>query len=262
MLILTAGAGRTGVRWSNGLKKQVEFTPIRESDIIRITARSPSPEEAAAIANSYATLYSERNLEASRARSKAMREFLEAQATAKQRSLDSIEQSLQKYMKTAGVVSLDASANKLVEQLAEIESNRDASELEIATKSQMLAGYKQELATQEPNALRAINASDDSYIKLLQEQLAQLEVQRDVIIAQNPELTSDRAYSAKLKELENQIASLKANLQQRTKDYVAAVLPSGNPNAEGQAPFVGTLKEKIIENRDRALRASRPVGIS
>ena len=30
-------------------------------------------------------------------------------------------------MKTAGVVSLDASANKLVEQLAEIESNRDAS---------------------------------------------------------------------------------------------------------------------------------------
>ena len=63
-----------------------------------------------------------------------MREFLEGQAAAKQRSLDSIEQSLQKYMKTAGVVSLDAEANKLVEQLAEIEANRDAIELEIATK--------------------------------------------------------------------------------------------------------------------------------
>ncbi len=239
------------------LKKHVEFMPIRESDIIRITAESPSPEEAAAIANLYATLYSARNLEASRARSKAMREFLEAQATAKQRSLDSIEQSLQKYMRTAGVVSLDASATQLVEQLAEIEASRDAIELEIATKSKMLSGYKEELATQEPNALRAINASDDSYIKLFQEQLAQLEVQRDVIIAQNPELSSDRAYSDKLKELENQIASLRLTLQERTKDYVATVLPSVGPSADGQASFVGTLKEKIIQNQIElsALRA-------
>ena len=62
---------------------------------------------------------------------------------------------------------------------------------------------------------------------------------------------------SKLKELENQIASLKVNLQQRTKDYVASVLPTGSPNTEGQASFVGTLKEKIIETEIElsALRA-------
>lgn len=50
------------------LEKTVEFEPKRDSDIIKITAKSNQPREAALIANTFAETYYDRNLFASRTR--------------------------------------------------------------------------------------------------------------------------------------------------------------------------------------------------
>ena len=55
------------------LLQSVGFSPIRDSDIIKITAKSTEPREAALLANTYTEVYAERNLNASRLRSKAVR---------------------------------------------------------------------------------------------------------------------------------------------------------------------------------------------
>jgi hypothetical protein len=56
----------------------VDFDPVRESDIIRITAKSKSARESALLANVFAESYRDRNIYMSRAKSRSFREFLEA----------------------------------------------------------------------------------------------------------------------------------------------------------------------------------------
>ncbi len=229
------------------LLKVVAFAPIRESDIIRITAKSTNPTEAALLANMYTKMYAERNLNASRTRSRAVREFLQDQLTLKRKALDSSETSLQGYMRTAGMVSLDGQSNKVVQQLSALEATRDGIEVEIRSRTKTLASYRDELIKQEPSVAKTMGESSDAYIKLLQEKMAALEVQRDVVIAQNPTLAGQSIYSDKLREIDAQISSLKKNLQGKTQSFLKSISPGDGAGMSGA--FIAQIKQKIIEQQ-------------
>jgi len=229
------------------LHKVIDFSPIRESDIIKISARSTNPREAALLANVYAESYVERNLTTSRTRSRSVREFLQAQREARKRALDTTETALQAYMHSSGTVSLDDETKKIVEQLSQLEANRDAIQVEISSREKTLNSYKEELARQEPAVARSIGESNDSYVRLLQEQLAKLEVQRDVMIAQNPQMAGQRLYLDKLDETSKQIASLKEKLQSRTSEFMKSLVPS--LPGEGSAAYLAQTQQKIIEQQ-------------
>jgi capsular exopolysaccharide synthesis family protein len=225
----------------------VVFVPVRDSDIIKIIARSNNPQEVAILANAYTRVYVERNMNASRTRSRAVREFLEDQLQARKTSLDNAELSLQQYMKSSGIVSLDGESNKVVQQLAQLEATRDGLEVDIRSRSRALASYKEEIAKQEPSIAKNLGESSDAYIKMLQEKLASLEVQRDVVIAQNPALAGQSIYSEKLKEIDVQITSLKKNLQERTKEFLQSIGPG--EMVIGTAAYVIQIKQKVIEQQ-------------
>ena len=233
------------------LSQSTEFTPIKESDVIKISARSTDPREAALIANTYTDVYVERNLSLSRAKSRSVREFLQSQVAAKQRMLDSAESALRIYMQSTKTFSLDNETNKLVQQLAQLEATRDAADVEIKSRDQTLQSYKSELAVQEPAIARAIGESDDSYIRLLQEQLARLEVQRDFVLSQNPDIITQGNNTGQLKDVEAQIATLKRNLQARTQAYLTTLGPGDRSvgGNEGSALFLSQMKQKIIEQK-------------
>jgi capsular exopolysaccharide synthesis family protein len=231
------------------LMKVVEFTPIRETDVIKITTRSKDPREAALIANVYTEVYSVRNLNASRLHSKAVREFLQTQLQSKKGTLDETEKELQNYMRSSGVVSLDAAGSKVVEQLSQLEAQRDGIEVEKSSKQKTLLSYKEELAKLEPGSAQEMGDANDSYIRLLQEQIAKLEVQRDIIIAQNPEMVDQEIYSDKLKEINQQIGVLKKNLQARTQQFLGSMMPGTRGLGEGTGSFLAEARQKIIEQQ-------------
>jgi capsular exopolysaccharide synthesis family protein len=225
----------------------VMFVPIRDSDLIKITARSNDPQEAALIANTYTRVYAERNLNASRTRSRAVREFLQDQLQVRKSALDSSEAVLQNYMKSSGIVSLDGESNKVVQQLSSLEASRDALEVEIRSRQKTLESYREEIAKQEPSVARTLSESSDAYIKLLQEKLASLEVQRDIVIAQNPNLVGQTLYAEKLKEIDTQIASLKKTLKSKTEAFLSSLGP--NEPGIGSAAFVAQIKQKVVEQQ-------------
>ena len=231
------------------LSTAVEFTPVRESDIIKITARSTDPREAALIANVYTDIYTTRNLNASRLRSKSVREFLQDQLQSKKTTLDTTENDLQNYMRTSGVVSLDAEGNRVVEQLSQLEAQRDGIEVEKSSRQKTLSSYREELARLEPGSAKEMGDANDSYIRLLQDQIAKLEVQHDVVVAQNPELINQKIYSDKLAEINQQIEALKENLKIRTQQYLSSMMPGTRVQGEGTGSFLAEAKQKIIEQQ-------------
>lgn len=230
------------------IMQAMDFDPLRETDVIKITAQSPNATEAALLANLYSQAYFDRNIHTSRSKSRALREFLEAQVRDKRQSLDVSEQSLQDYMETQGIVSLDDESKKVIEQLAQLEANRDATEISLRSLSRTLLSYKEQFPQQEAGVARLIGEANDQYIRALQEQIAKLEVQRDVTVAQNPTIIGTQIYSEKLKEIDEQINALKTKLQRRTDEFIQT-LPAGKTvgNQSDPAGFLKQLKQNIVE---------------
>lgn len=231
------------------LRNAVDFEPVRDADVIKITARSSDASEAALLANTYAQSYYNRNLLSSRTRSSAVREFLDEQLKLRQEFLTTAEDSLQKYMKREGIVSVDDESKKVIEQLALLEAQRDAQEIEIRSSARTLSSYQEELAKVEPNVAQVIGEANDPYIRLLQEQIAQLEVKKDVTVAQNPSITGQTIYTDKLREIDNQIEALRGKLQKRTEEYLKSLIPGFAPGGGAADPsvYLSVLKAKVVE---------------
>ncbi len=232
------------------LEKAVTIESVPETDVITITAKSHQPEESALIANLYADVDYNRNLTISRSKSRSFREFLEGQVSDKRQALLAIEDSLRGYMRRRGIVSLDGESKKLIDQLARLEAQRDETDITIQAENKSLASYGEQVPQQEKEVARAIGEANDPYIRLLQEQLAKLEVQRDVTIAQNPTMSEKEIYSDRLKEVDTQIGALKEKLEKRTSEFLSGALPAtSNNSGSDPAGYLKQLKQKILETR-------------
>jgi tyrosine-protein kinase Etk/Wzc len=154
-------------------------------------------------------------------------------------------------MQRWGVVSLDEETRTLMDQMATLEAQRDANEIEIRSMLTTLASYKTQIDQQEKSIAKSIGEASDPYIRLLQEQLAQLEVQRDITVAQNPSLAKQGVNNERLREIDGQIADLRQRLRDRTQEYVANILPSGEQANLQQDPtgYLKQIKQKFLETQ-------------
>ncbi len=223
----------------------VDFDPVRDSDIIQITARSRNSREAALVANVFAQAYRDRNIYMSRAKSRSFREFLEKQALEKRKQLEETEGSLQNYMEQQGVVSMDDETRRMIDQLAQLEAQRDATDITLKELQNTLGSYQAQLPQQETNVARVVGEASDTYIRQMQEQLSRLEVQRDMAIVQNPSSGSRDLVNEKVREIDQQIASLRLKLQKRTDDFLRTLTAGEGGDAAG---YLKTVKQKILES--------------
>jgi capsular exopolysaccharide synthesis family protein len=231
---------------SGRLVTAVDFDPVRDSDIIKISSKSKNAREAALLANTYAEAYRDRNIYMSRTRSRSFREFLESQARDKRKSLEETEASLQNYMENQGIVSLDDESKRLIDQLSQLEAKRDETEISLRQLQNTLASYQEQLPQQETNVARVVGEASDTYIRQMQEQLARLEVQRDVTVVQNPSSVGREMLNEKVKEIDQQIAALRLKLQKRTDDFLRTLTPAQGSAADA-AGYLKSVKQKIIE---------------
>jgi capsular exopolysaccharide synthesis family protein len=233
------------------LQKAVSFLPEKESDVIKIVASSSDPYEAARISNAYADMYVEQVMQQSRSRSRSVREFLEGRLTDQRTQLQQSEGALKQFMESSGVVSLDAESNQLVQELSQLEGTRNALSIEIEGLDKKLNSMQAELPQQESSVANAVGQASDPYIKLLGEQLAQLEVQRDVTIAQNdPAVLNQGINQAKLKQINDQITGLRENLRKRTDELIWGATGSGTTGSQADPlDYIRGLRQQILQTK-------------
>ena len=212
------------------LHKEVSFSNDRNSDIISISVSSHTPEEASHIANVYTEQYYDLNLSSSRNMATNVREFLQGQLSDTKKDLDTAENNLQNYMQSEGIVSLDDESKQLIEVMSTFEAQRDDVVIAEKTDQQVLQSYKDQLAKIKPSLSSNISDAIDPYITLLQEQIAKLQVNRDVALAQNPIVGNKEVYKQIVAQADSQIAELQRKLKEKTSQFLESqVLASGSP---------------------------------
>ncbi len=219
------------------LDKKVSVEQKRGLDIVEITAESPSPYEAALIANSYAGQYRELNLEVNRNQLTFVKNFLNEQKDEKQKELNKAEDSLRNFQEKGGIVALDEQATALIDQLSQFEARMNAAKIDYMASSNILRQYKGELAKQDPRMADYLaSMSSEDYIKALQKSLAELQINKDLALAN---ANSKIDVTAKVKEYDQKINDLKQKLTQKMEVIKAGIFASSPEE-------VKELSQKII----------------
>ena len=216
----------------------VQIEQKRGLDIIDISAESQSPKEAALIANIYAKEYLAYNLEISRDQLTFIKKFLANQRTEKKDQLNDAEEILRAYQERGGIIALDQQAQMLIQQLSQFEAQKNATEIELEASNEILKQYRKELSQQDPKLADYLaSATSETYIKALQDQIAEFQIRRDLaILKADPETD----YRAKLKEYDDKLKELNAKLDEKIKVLKAGIFASSPEE-------VRNLSQKIIE---------------
>ena len=219
------------------LDTKVSVEQKRGLDIVDITAESPSPYEAALIANTYAAQYRSLNLEVNRNQLTFVKNFLNKQKLEKQKELDLAEDSLRDFQEKGGIIALDEQATALIDQLSQFEAKMNAAKIDFMASSNILRQYKDELKKQDPRMANYLESlTSEAYITALQKQLAELQINKDLALANSSKID----VSSKIKEYDQKIADLRGKLNDKIEIIKAGIFASSPEE-------VKELSQKIIE---------------
>lgn len=209
---------------ASDILRNVKITQLNDLDFIEIITKSQSPQEAALIANTFAKKYQEFNLLENRKQITVIKEFLGEQLKQKQQDLYTAEDAIKEYQLKKGGIRLDAQAQLLISKIAEFESQQNSAKVNMSIAKEKLNRYKSQLQEKDPSVSNfLVNKTSEPYLQKLQEEIANLQTQRDIALA-NSKTTGNN--NPAVAELNNKIDGLKAKLNKSLNEYRNQILSS------------------------------------
>ncbi|MFZ1290126.1 MAG: polysaccharide biosynthesis tyrosine autokinase [Melioribacteraceae bacterium] len=223
------------------LESKVSVEQKRGLDFIEISVESPSPYEASLIANTYSKVYKEFNLLDNRKQVSKVKEFLFNQRTEKLDQLIQAEDNLTNYQRTGGVVELGEQAKSLIETITDLETKVNSEHVELSIAKENLNQYKDELKKKDPTISEYLeNKTAEPYLLRLQEQIAEVETQRDIALSNSSKNSANNPQL--IKQHDDKLADLKKKLKESMQEYKATIL-AASPEE------IKTLTQKIFEEQ-------------
>jgi len=188
----------------------------RGLDFVILSASSPSPLEAAMIANTYASEYRNLNLSFNRDQLVVVKNYLDQQRGEKLNELNTAEDMLKAFQESGGIIALDNQASNLISQISTLESSKGMQEIELKSTQNAIESYREKLAKLDPDALDYLAQYETKgYFEQLQSEIAKLEIQKMLVSGNENDPKNAKA----LKALDEKIKILKDNLDGQIKKF-------------------------------------------
>ncbi|MBD2128165.1 polysaccharide biosynthesis tyrosine autokinase [Microcoleus sp. ZQ-A2] len=215
--------------------KQLTVKGIKGTDILEISFKSKSPQEAAQIVNTLIDLYKRNNILSNRAEAVAARQFITQQLPASESTVRQAEVNLRIFREKNNIVALEEEANTAVEVIAELDKKLDQTrtELEGVTARVEELQRKTGLNSRQAMALNSLTQSPG-----VQEALEEVHKLENKLAA---EQTRFRDQNPNIVNLKLDLEAKRALLQ----DRISQVLGSGQ-QVPGTNLQMGEQKQKLI----------------
>ena len=188
------------------LAEKIEIAPVRKSQIIAISYKSPDPAQSARVLRSLSTAYLARQVEIRRP--SGQQAFFDQQMKQSRAGLDAAQQSLLQYLQTHHVASASLERDLALQRLSEVQSadmGLRAAIAESAERVQSLEGKLRELP--ERRVVQTKNTDNSQLQEKLKSKLLELELKRTEL------LTKFQPSYRLVTEVEEQIAQAKSAIQ-------------------------------------------------
>ena len=239
------------------LSNIVKIDQKRGLDVVDIVVESPSKYEAMLIANLYAKVYQNFSLELSREELTTLTKYLKEEKEKKFSDLSGAEGDLENYQRSGGLILLDAQVKNLVENISQLEAQKNAAAIELYSKEEEFNSLRKEIERIDPTLTEFLKGKiDESYLAEVQAKIAELESQRDIdsAIPQDDALRQRtiNEYNRKIEPLRNtmneKIAQMQASLYSSTPEdrrNIAQKLLEASVGVESFSTKVNTLSRLL-----------------
>jgi capsular exopolysaccharide synthesis family protein len=221
----------------------------RDIDIVTISFESISPEEAREIVDIAMDMYVLVSREQSRASIGSALTFLNEELIDIGRTLESSEDRLQTFMEDRGAIKLDQQTTQLLNQVSMLEVELQNQRIQLTSLRQALNNYESELNEIRPGFADQLNQAIAPRLDLLQRGLAELKVERMLILGKNPDLEGNEMAEPRLREINRELATYRKEINNLTGEITQSgtwvgFLDSERGNIAGR---VAELSRLILE---------------
>jgi uncharacterized protein involved in exopolysaccharide biosynthesis len=163
------------------LEKDLRVIPLNESNLIKVTYASHSPQLAAQVLTELGDLYLSKHSAVHRPAGTA--DFFEQQAEQYKKDLESAENQLVGLSQQTGVVSPDVVKQATVQKLGDITTSLQQVQAAIAEARERLRGLREQEASGSPRITTQIRTSENSQLMAsLKSTLLNLEIKRTELL--------------------------------------------------------------------------------
>lgn len=233
------------------LRNNISFSQVdREADMVSINYESPSPVEAANIVNLSMNLYTQLSTRQNRRSANSAVQFLESERHRIEQRLNQAEDELRAFMDEEQLVQVDAQTEELISRMAELESKKQEARVSLVTVESGIEKYEQRLNEIKPGLAEQYSDAVGPNMTRLQYQLAELEIEKMQLIAENPALRNTDNPPSELKKINNQIEIYRQQIREKTQqlidegDQYLGFLGGEDGNV---AQAVSEINQKLIE---------------
>ncbi len=240
------------------LFEQVEFVPLPEQRMIQISASSPVPEEAAAIANFYAQEYRKYSREQARASISATREFLEEQVVKRRKELRRLQEQWAQFARQTDMMVQGEGGQMLVNQYVSLQMQQNALAFQLDREQAALQNLQERLQEVRPRLRTEITQEQAAQslqqrVAALDQQIAQLKTQAQAFYIINPDLEGKENLGPEYEELvrlRHQIDGLEEQRAELTDQFISESIDEDNLPAQGNAlGLAGQLRSQIMQQK-------------
>lgn len=236
-LVRGIGLDKTVLEAMEELRKAVSVSPIRDTDLIKIEVKAPSPFEATFLANTVARSAQELDRSFSRGEISQVVQFLDEQLARKEKDLKVSEGALRNFLQQAKIASLSEEATQVVEQGAEFESLYKAALIDLEATRKRLEYLKNLLGKSKKNLEAEIARVSSPLVLTLRKEMAEIERNIAVYLSQgvseqDPQVRFER----------DKLNAIKRRLTEEIRKLILQGLPPDDPLTQAQELVV-----KILE---------------
>ena len=203
------------------VKKHIVTKPYKDTEILEVDVTGKDPETAQRANNLIIKGFMNRLTELSHDEQKRTREFLEQRLGASKEELGNAEDKLQQYQSANKMYSTDDQMKQLTDKLNIVDKAKAENQLDLETAQAGLKSVNEQLSS------AGVAIADSPAIQQYKTQLAQLEATKASYVGK---YTDEHP---KMQEINNQINSAKASLDEEISNIVSQQAPSSNTVQQG-----------------------------
>ncbi|WP_370849643.1 GumC family protein [Megasphaera sp.] len=203
------------------VKKHIVTKPYKDTEILEVDVTGKDPETAQRANNLIIKGFMNRLTELSHDEQKRTREFLEQRLSASKEELGNAEDKLQQYQSANKMYSTDDQMKQLTDKLNIVDKAKAENQLDLETAQAGLKSVNEQLSS------AGVAIADSPAIQQYKTQLAQLEATKASYVGK---YTDEHP---KMQEINNQINSAKASLDEEISNIVSQQAPSSNTVQQG-----------------------------
>jgi capsular exopolysaccharide synthesis family protein len=204
----------------------VKIDQKRGLDIVDIVVESPARYEAMLTANLYSRVYQDFSLDLSREELTNLTRYLQEEKENKYQDLTRSENDIEAYQQNGGLILLDAQVKNLVDNISQLEAQKNAASIELNAKEREYQSLSEEIKRIDPTLVDYVKSKvDELYINEVQADIAELESKRDI----EASIPNDEALREKtLREYNKKIEPLQQTLDLKFQSIKNSLF-SGTP---------------------------------